>query len=194
MVNGVLTSPSLLWGNPCAAGQAPPVSTHVHDDRPARACLFRSFGARLPLAFRAPDRVDRGHRAGQAGDQLVGGRTAAPVPSFVGPALSAHLDDFGRYPANKGIEPFRAAVAQWLGRRYKLTRPVDPEHRSSGAQWHARRPVPRRDCRQTLGDTARRQAGHPDSQSILCRLRRRCARRRLRARLLASDAQKRFSA
>ena len=49
------------------------------------------------------------------------------IPSFVGPTLAAHLDGFGRYPANKGAEPFRRAVAQWLGRRYKLARPVDPE-------------------------------------------------------------------
>ena len=41
--------------------------------------------------------------------------------------LAAHLDEFGRYPANKGIEPFRRAVAAWLGRRYKLPRPVDAE-------------------------------------------------------------------
>ncbi len=27
----------------------------------------------------------------------------------------------------KAIEPLRRAVAQWLGRRYKLPRPVDPE-------------------------------------------------------------------
>jgi len=51
-----------------------------------------------------------------------------PIPSFVGPTLAAHLNEFGRYPANKGIEPFRRAVAQWLGRRYKLARPVDAEH------------------------------------------------------------------
>jgi N-succinyldiaminopimelate aminotransferase len=49
------------------------------------------------------------------------------IPPFVGPTLAAHLADFGRYPANKGIEPFRRAVAGWLGRRYKLTRAVDPE-------------------------------------------------------------------
>jgi len=49
------------------------------------------------------------------------------IPSFVGPALVGHLDDFGRYPANKGAEPFRRTVAQWLGRRYKLARPIDPE-------------------------------------------------------------------
>jgi len=49
------------------------------------------------------------------------------IPPFVGPTLAAHLAGFGRYPANKGIEPFRRAVAVWLGRRYKLARPVDPE-------------------------------------------------------------------
>jgi aspartate/methionine/tyrosine aminotransferase len=55
------------------------------------------------------------------------GEPQHPVPSFVGPTLSAHIADFGRYPANKGIEPFRRAVAAWLNRRYKLARPVDPE-------------------------------------------------------------------
>ncbi|MFY9598765.1 MAG: aminotransferase class I/II-fold pyridoxal phosphate-dependent enzyme, partial [Pseudolabrys sp.] len=49
------------------------------------------------------------------------------VPPFVGPTLAAHVADFGRYPANKGIEPFRRAVVGWLGRRYKLARPVDAE-------------------------------------------------------------------
>lgn len=55
------------------------------------------------------------------------GEPQHPVPPFVGPTLAAHLADFGRYPANKGIEPFRRAVAIWLNRRYKLARPVDPE-------------------------------------------------------------------
>ena len=55
------------------------------------------------------------------------GEPQHPIPDFVGPTLAAHLADFGRYPANKGIEPFRRAVAAWLGRRYKITRPVDPE-------------------------------------------------------------------
>ncbi len=49
------------------------------------------------------------------------------IPNFVGPVLAAHLDKFGRYPANKGIEPFRKAVAAWLARRYQLPRPVDPD-------------------------------------------------------------------
>ena len=45
------------------------------------------------------------------------GEPQHPIPNFVGPTLDAHLADFGRYPANKGIEPFRRAVASWLGRR-----------------------------------------------------------------------------
>jgi len=49
------------------------------------------------------------------------------VPAFVGPTLAAHVTEFGRYPANKGIEPFRRAVVGWLGRRYKLARPIDAE-------------------------------------------------------------------
>jgi N-succinyldiaminopimelate aminotransferase len=49
------------------------------------------------------------------------------IPSFVGPTLAAHLNEFGRYPANRGIEPFRQAVAQWLGRHYKLSRAIDPD-------------------------------------------------------------------
>jgi aspartate/methionine/tyrosine aminotransferase len=55
------------------------------------------------------------------------GEPQHPIPPFVGPILAAHLDEFGRYPINKGIAPFRAAVAAWLGRRYDLPRAVDPE-------------------------------------------------------------------
>jgi len=56
------------------------------------------------------------------------GEPQHPIPKFVGPTLDAHLADFGRYPANKGIEPFRRAVAAWLGRRFKLARPIDAEN------------------------------------------------------------------
>jgi N-succinyldiaminopimelate aminotransferase len=50
-----------------------------------------------------------------------------PLPGFLGPTLQRHLEDFGRYPATRGTEAFRTAVANWLGRRYSLPRPVDPE-------------------------------------------------------------------
>lgn len=64
---------------------------------------------------------------GKPAINLSVGEPQHPIPSFVGPELAAHLDEFGRYPANKGSEPFRRAVAEWLGRRYTLPRPVDPE-------------------------------------------------------------------
>ncbi len=54
------------------------------------------------------------------------GEPQHPIPNFVGPVLAAHLPEFGRYPANRGIDPFLAAAAAWLGRRFKLNRPVDP--------------------------------------------------------------------
>ncbi|MEJ2375301.1 MAG: aminotransferase class I/II-fold pyridoxal phosphate-dependent enzyme [Pseudolabrys sp.] len=55
------------------------------------------------------------------------GEPQHPIPSFVRPVMAAHIAEFGRYPPNKGIEPFRRAVADWLGRRYNLPRALDPE-------------------------------------------------------------------
>jgi N-succinyldiaminopimelate aminotransferase len=64
---------------------------------------------------------------GKAPIDVSVGEPQHAIPPFVGPVLAAHVAEFGRYPANKGAEPFRRAAAQWLGRRYKLARPVDPE-------------------------------------------------------------------
>src|SRR5664279_5446146 len=69
-----------------------------------------------------------GIEPGKPAINLSVGEPQHPIPPFVGSTIAAHLNEFGRYPANKGIEPFRRAVAQWLGRRYKLARPIDPEH------------------------------------------------------------------
>ena len=55
------------------------------------------------------------------------GEPQHPIPDFVGPVVAAHLNEFGRYPPNKGIEPFRQAASRWLNRRYDLAKPVDPE-------------------------------------------------------------------
>jgi aspartate/methionine/tyrosine aminotransferase len=49
------------------------------------------------------------------------------LPPFVGEVLVNHIAEFGRYPMAKGIEPFRRAAAGWLGRRFRLPRPIDPE-------------------------------------------------------------------
>jgi aspartate/methionine/tyrosine aminotransferase len=56
------------------------------------------------------------------------GEPQHPIPPFVGPVMAAHLNEFGRYPANKGLEAFRKSVAAWLAGRYTLPRPVDFEH------------------------------------------------------------------
>jgi N-succinyldiaminopimelate aminotransferase len=58
---------------------------------------------------------------------LAVGEPQHPVPDFVGPVLARHTAEFGRYPAAKGIEPFRKAAANWISSRFKLSRPVDPE-------------------------------------------------------------------
>src|SRR4051812_42302353 len=58
---------------------------------------------------------------------LAVGEPQHPVPDFVGPVLAKHVADFGRYPAAKGIEPFRRAAASWMQTRFALPRPLDPE-------------------------------------------------------------------
>lgn len=55
------------------------------------------------------------------------GEPQHPIPAFVGSILAQHINEFGRYPIAKGIEPFRVAAAQWLTRRFALPRAVDPE-------------------------------------------------------------------
>ena len=54
------------------------------------------------------------------------GEPQHPVPAFVAPVLAQHTAAFGRYPGNAGTDGFRQAVAGWLGRRYKLPRPIEP--------------------------------------------------------------------
>lgn len=50
-----------------------------------------------------------------------------PMPSFVAPVLTQHMQDFSRYPMTRGIDPFRISAAAWITRRYRLERPLDPE-------------------------------------------------------------------
>jgi aspartate/methionine/tyrosine aminotransferase len=68
-----------------------------------------------------------GIEPGKPAINLSIGEPQHPIPPFVGPVLAQHLNEFGRYPANKGAEPFRRAVAAWLGRRYRLAQRVDPD-------------------------------------------------------------------
>jgi aspartate/methionine/tyrosine aminotransferase len=65
-------------------------------------------------------------RPGKPAITLAVGEPQHPLPSFVGPVLAAHIEEFGRYPMNKGLDEMCQAAASWLGRRFKLPRPLDP--------------------------------------------------------------------
>lgn len=99
-----------------------PTMTAQRELSPAQAAAENS---RSPFV-RLTDLI-AGIEPGKPVINLSVGEPQHPIPDFVGPVLAAHLNEFGRYPANKGIEPFRKAVAGWLGRRYKLEKPVDPD-------------------------------------------------------------------
>src|SRR5208282_4475423 len=62
---------------------------------------------------------------GKAAISMAVGERQHPIPPFVGPVIAAHIDEFGRYPMNKGLDAFGEAVATWLNRRYALAREVD---------------------------------------------------------------------
>src|SRR5258707_12703458 len=93
-------------------------------DRDIAAPAVRAAEGRSPFVRLAELLADV--KPGKPPINLSVGEPQHPIPSFVGPVLQAHLNDFGRYPANKGTDGFRKAAAAWLDRRYGLRRPMDP--------------------------------------------------------------------
>jgi N-succinyldiaminopimelate aminotransferase len=63
---------------------------------------------------------------GKPAISMAVGEPQHPIPPFVGPVIAAHVEEFGRYPMNKGLDAFGEAAAKWLNRRFALERPVDP--------------------------------------------------------------------
>jgi N-succinyldiaminopimelate aminotransferase len=84
----------------------------------------RATGSRSPFV-RTRELLD-GIPPGKPAISLAVGEPQHPIPDFVGPVIAAHIQEFGRYPANKGLDEFSEAVAQWLSRRFTLERSVDP--------------------------------------------------------------------
>src|SRR6516165_6469421 len=84
----------------------------------------RAAGTRSPFA-RLRELLDH-TPPGKPAISLAVGEPQHAVPSFVGPVLAAHLDEFGRYPMNKGLDAFCGAAPDWLARRFPLPRPIDP--------------------------------------------------------------------
>jgi N-succinyldiaminopimelate aminotransferase len=62
---------------------------------------------------------------GQSPISLAVGEPQHPIPPFVGGVIAAHVGEFGRYPMNRGLDEFAAAVGHWLDRRYQLPRRID---------------------------------------------------------------------
>jgi aspartate/methionine/tyrosine aminotransferase len=102
--------------------------------------MFMTAASREPIA--APNdvvRTDLGRspfvrlrellgdsRPGKPPISLAVGEPQHGVPAFVAPVLARHIDEFGRYPLNKGLDELCEAAAAWLGRRFALPRPLDP--------------------------------------------------------------------
>jgi aspartate/methionine/tyrosine aminotransferase len=96
---------------------SPAAAQHTHQSTPAAS---RSPFVRLTELI-------ADIKPGKPPINLSVGEPQHPIPDFVGNVIGEHLGDFGRYPANKGSETYRRAVAQWLGRRFRVPRPVDPD-------------------------------------------------------------------
>src|SRR5438270_628751 len=102
-----------------ASSMLMPAVKRVSAASPVRADLGRSPFVRLRELL-----VDE--RPGKPPISLAVGEPQHPLPSFVGPVLAAHIEEFGRYPMNKGLDEMCEAAASWLGRRFELPRPLDP--------------------------------------------------------------------
>ena len=99
--------------------------------------MFMTAAERIPPP--SPGRADVGRspfvrlrellgdtEPGKPAISLAVGEPQHGVPAFVAAVLTAHIDEFGRYPMNKGLDAFCQAAAGWLGRRFALPRPIDP--------------------------------------------------------------------
>ena len=50
------------------------------------------------------------------------------MPPFLMEKLNESAAGFAKYPAMKGTEDLRRAIADWIGRRYQIPGRIDPEH------------------------------------------------------------------
>src|SRR5690349_4808848 len=123
LVNRALTRADLWSGPIFCAGRSRdfgPMASAAPHTPPATPATSRSPFVRLTdlIADIKP---------GKPPINLSVGEPQHPIPKFVGGILNEHLADFGRYPANKGTERYRRAVAAWLNKRYALKRHIDPD-------------------------------------------------------------------
>jgi N-succinyldiaminopimelate aminotransferase len=94
-------------------------------DRERAGAGLPRTGARSPFVRLAALLADTA--PGKPAISLAVGEPQHPIPLFVGSTIAAHVSEFGRYPPGKGTDRFRSAAATWLGRRFTLPRPLDPQ-------------------------------------------------------------------
>src|SRR5262245_18186652 len=103
MVNRALTSPHLWYDIPGAAGAGAALSMfmtaaeRVSPPSPVRADVGRSPFVRLRELLGDIE-------LGKSPISLAVGEPQHGVPAFVASVLAAHIDEFGRYPMNKGLD------------------------------------------------------------------------------------------
>src|SRR5262249_6473448 len=125
MVNRALPSPPLGQALLGAAGAGASVALfmtaadRVSPPSPVRADVGRSPFVRLRELWSDIE-------PGKPPISLAVGEPQHGVPAFVARVIAAHIDEFGRYPMNRGLDDFCQAAASWLGRRFALPRPIDP--------------------------------------------------------------------
>ena len=133
-------------------------------------------------------------KPGKSAINLSVGEPQHAIPPFVGSGAGGASQRFRALSGeqgHRGLSPRRRRLAWPALQAHPAARPGNRDHR---AQRHARGPVPRRHRGQALRRQARRQARHPDPESVLRRLFGGRRRRRLRAGLSADHAGDRLSA
>ena len=174
----------------------PPPRRRVHDRRRTAAsatCARARPKARSPFVRLHELLADI--KPGKPAINLSVGEPQHPIPPFVGPVLQAHLNDFGRYPANKGTERLPQGRRRLARPPLSSCRARRPRNRGASCSTaRAKACSSARVAAKRYVAAARRQARDPDSQSVLCRLFGRRRRRRLRAGLSADHARNRLPA
>lgn len=87
--------------------------------------LPRRFSALPDYAFPRLRRLLAGTEAGGPVLSMSIGEPKHPLPSIIAETIAAHAHEFSRYPPNEGTPELRAAIGDWLLRRYGVRR--DPE-------------------------------------------------------------------
>lgn len=88
----------------------------------------RRFADLPEYAFPRLRALLNGHAPGGPEIAMSIGEPRHPIPAFVPEIIARHADEFSRYPPNEGTPNLRAAISEWIGRRYNIPAP-DPDTR-----------------------------------------------------------------